>query len=288
MLLLLLCILANISLGLLFKVFPKYGIRNLPAIVINYMSSILVGSLIAGHFILSTEVIHSPGILYIISLSILFITGFNILAKAFQIAGIALTTIVQKMSILISAIYAIVIYSDPVSIQKAIGLLVAVLAIAFVYYVPKEDRNKIKENWKLLTMPFLAFLLSGIIEVILLVVGKEGLMTDSISFVSHAFGLASCLGLVVMAFTSRPFIKPKEILAGVLLGIPNFLTIYLLIVLVEKGWDGSVLFPLNNIGTLILSVVAGLLFFHEKLDKYKKIGLILAMISIILIGMELI
>jgi len=288
MIILILCILANVSLGLLFKVFPKYEIRNLPTIVINYLSSILVGSLIAGKFIISTSIVHSLGIWYIVALSLLFIIGFNILGKAFQIAGISLTTIIQKMSILLSAVYALLIYHDPIGFQKGVGLLFAVFAIAFVYYIPKEDRAKVKENWQLLIYPFLAFLLSGLIEIILLIVGKEGLTTDSISFVSHSFALASAIGFIVMLFTLRPLIKPREIVAGIILGIPNFLTIYLLIYLVESGWQGSVLFPLNNIGILVLSVLAGLLLYNEKLDKYKLIGLALAVISIVLIGMELI
>jgi drug/metabolite transporter (DMT)-like permease len=287
MLLLLLCILANVSLGLLFKVFVKYDIRNLPAIVINYMSSIAVGSIMAGKLIISKEVIHSPGIGYIIALSVLFIVGFNVLGKAFQIAGMSLTTIIQKMSILISAIFAIVVYNDLVNIQKILGLTLAVAAIVFVYYVPKSERQNLKKDRKVIAYPLIAFLLSGIIEVILLVVGKEGLMTDSISFVSHAFALASIIGIVVLLVTTRPLIKSREILAGIVLGIPNFFTIYLLIVLVEQGWDGSVLFPINNIGIVILSALAGVLLFHEKLDKYKRIGLGLALFSIILIGMEL-
>ncbi len=287
MLLLLLCIAANVSLALLFKIFPKYGIRNLPTIVVNYLSSIAVGSILAGELVISADIIHSPGIGYIIALSLLFIVGFNILGKAFQLAGISLTTIIQKMSILISAIFAIVVYNDLVSIQKILGLILAVAAIVFVYYVPKLERNKVKEDWKILAFPLLAFLLSGIIEVILLVVGKEGLMNDSISFVSHSFALASILGFCVMALTSRPFIKPKEILAGIVLGVPNFLTIYLLIVLVEQGWDGSVLFPINNIGVVLLSAIAGAILFHEKLNKFKQIGLALAVASIVLIGMEL-
>lgn len=287
MLLLLLCLLANVSLGLLFKVFPKYGIRNLPTIVINYFSSIAVGSVLAGKLIISKDVVNSPGIGYIMALSVLFIVGFNVLGKAFQIAGMSLTTIIQKMSILISAIFAIVVYNDLVSVQKILGLCLAVAAIIFVYYVPTSERQQLSKDWKVIAYPLIAFLLSGIIEVILLVVGTEGLMTDSISFVSHSFALASIIGIIVMAFTSRPFIKPQEVLAGIILGIPNFLTIYLLIVLVEQGWDGSVLFPINNIGIVLLSALAGVLLFNEKLDKFKRIGLGLALLSIVFIGMEL-
>lgn len=284
MILLLLCISANVALALLFKLFPKYGIRNFPAIVVNYFVSICVGSLLAGEFVIKNDILSSPSLPYAIVLSLLFITGFNILGKSFQIFGIAFTTIIQKMSILISAFYAILVYHDPTSLSKLVGLLVAIVAIIFVNYVPKVKRGEPTAFKPIQYLyPFGAFLLSGIIEVILLIVGVEGHMTNSIEFVSSAFGMAGVLGVFYIIFTHRPIITTKEIGAGILLGIPNFLTIYLLIALVEKGWDGSVLFPINNIGVLVASTLVGYLLFKEAFDKFKLIGIMAALLSIYLI-----
>ncbi len=284
MILLLLCITANVALALLFKVFPKYGIRNFPTIVVNYFVSICVGSLLAGEFVIKSDIFSSAGLPYAVALSILFITGFNILGRSFQLFGIAFTTIIQKMSILISAFYAILVYNDPTSLSKLAGLLVAIIAIIFVNYVPKVKRGEPTAFKPVQYLyPFGAFLLSGIIEVILLIVGIEGHMTNSIEFVSSAFGMAGVLGTIYIVFTHRPILKTKEIGAGILLGIPNFLTIYLLISLVEQGWDGSVLFPLNNIGVLVASTLVGYLLFKEAFDKYKLIGILAALLSIYLI-----
>jgi len=289
MVLLLVCISANVVLALLFKVFPKYGIRNFPAIVINYFVSILVGSILAKEFVIKADIYQSESLPYIIVLSLLFITGFNILGKSFQIFGIAMTTIIQKMSILISALFAIIVYHESINASKLSGLLLAVAAIIFVNYIPKAKRGKaLDKPMSQYAYPFLAFLLSGIIEVILLVVGKEGYMTNSIEFVSAAFALAGLIGLVYIIVTHRPIIRTKEIGAGILLGVPNFLTIYLLIALVENGWNGSVLFPMNNIGVLLISALVGVILFQEKLDRYTTLGLVLALLSIVLIGMELI
>lgn len=285
MVLLLLCITANVVLALLFKVFPIYNIRNFPAIVVNYFVSVLVGSVLAQEFVIKAEIYQSDGLYYIIALSLLFITGFNILGKSFQIFGIAFTTIIQKMSILISAFFAILVYHDPANTTKILGLLVAIVAIVFVNYIPKKKSGQSKEiALSLYAYPFLAFLLSGIIEVILLIVGIEGYMTNSIEFVSAAFALAGVIGLIYIISTHRPIITLREIGAGILLGIPNFLTIYLLISLVEKGWDGSVLFPLNNIGVLLASTLIGYLLFKESFDKYKLIGILAALVSIYLIS----
>ena len=288
MTLLLLCITANVVLAIMFKVFPTYGIRNYPAIVVNYITAVLLGSLLSGKFIINSHGYSESWFPYALALSILFIIGFNILALSFQIFGISLTTIYQKMSILISALFGIIVYQEVSNALKIIGLLLAIVAIVMVNLEVKDTENtpkKIKRS--LYIYPFLAFLLSGIIEVILLIVGVEGIVTDSIEFVSNSFGLAALWGMILLAFSFRPIIRGKEIIAGILLGIPNFFTIYLLSALIEQGWDGSVLFPVNSIGVLMFSAVIAVLMFRENLDRYKIIGIIAAFGSILLIGLSI-
>jgi len=286
MIILLLCITVNVVLAVLFKVFPRYGIRNYPAIVVNYMAAVLMGSLISGRLIINTQPFGESWFPYAVALSVLFIIGFNILAMSFQLFGISMTTIYQKMSILISALFGIIVYHETSNLWKLFGLLLAVVAIILVNFNVKSSNEKvIKLKLSLYIYPFLSFLLSGIIEVILLIVGVEGIVTNSIEFVSNSFALAAIWGLIILAVSFRPVITAKEVLAGVILGIPNFFTIYLLTVLIDQGWEGSVLFPINSIGVLLLSALVAILIFREKVDTYKIIGLVAALGSILLIGM---
>jgi len=286
MIILLLCITVNVVLAVLFKVFPRYGIRNYPAIVVNYMAAVLMGSLISGRLIINTQPFGESWFPYAVALSVLFIIGFNILAMSFQLFGISMTTIYQKMSILISALFGIIVYHETSNLWKLFGLLLAVVAIILVNFNVKSSNEKvIKLKLSLYIYPFLSFLLSGIIEVILLIVGVEGIVTNSIEFVSNSFAMAAIWGLIILAVSFRPVITAKEVLAGVILGIPNFFTIYLLTVLIDQGWEGSVLFPINSIGVLLLSALVAILIFREKVDTYKIIGLVAALGSILLIGM---
>jgi len=286
MIILLLCITVNVVLAVLFKVFPRYGIRNYPAIVVNYMAAVLMGSLISGRLIINTQPFGESWFPYAVALSVLFIIGFNILAMSFQLFGISMTTIYQKMSILISALFGIIVYHETSNLWKLFGLLLAVVAIILVNFNVKSSNEKvIKLKLSLYIYPFLSFLLSGIIEVILLIVGVEGIVTNSIEFVSNSFAMAAIWGLIILAVSFRPVITAKEVLAGIILGIPNFFTIYLLTVLIDQGWEGSVLFPINSIGVLLLSALVAILIFREKVDTYKIIGLVAALGSILLIGM---
>ena len=65
----------------------------------------------------------------------------------------------------------------------------------------------------------------------------------------------------------------------------NFFSIYLLLLALQQGWGGSIVFPVNNVGILVVAAIFGLLIFREKLTSVKLAGFGLAILSIILITM---
>ena len=79
-------------------------------------------------------------------------------------------------------------------------------------------------------------------------------------------------------------IAPKNIIAGICLGIPNYFSIYFLIqALRNENLDSSTVFITNNVAILLLSTIIGVLFFKEKLIQKNWLGIILAIISILLV-----
>ena len=68
------------------------------------------------------------------------------------------------------------------------------------------------------------------------------------------------------------------------MGIVNYGSIYFLIQALRfEQMDSSTTFTVNNVGILITSTLAGMLFFKEKLLLKNWIGVILAIISIFLV-----
>ena len=81
----------------------------------------------------------------------------------------------------------------------------------------------------------------------------------------------------------------KSLIGGVALGIPNYFSIYFLVKALQEmhnefQMESSSLFMVNNLSIVILSVGIGLVFFREKLDKFKIFGLFLALVSLYLIN----
>lgn len=287
MLILTILILCNVGLAVIFKYFEKFEVNLLHAIIVNYATAVCVAGIVLQKVPIPSDLFSKPWFGYALLLSLLFITGFNIMGLSFQKAGVAITAIVAKMSLIISAGFAIVYYGEAFNLPKGIGIVAAIIAILLVNLPAKNSALNISSN-KYLWLPIVTMLMSGIIEILLLMVEVEGkLGDDGILFTSSCFGMAGVLGLIFaisqMVTKGTRFAK-QDFIGGIILGVPNFFTIYLLVYLISKGWDGSVLFPINSVGMLALTVVVSLILFGEKIDLKKGLGLVFSIIAIILIS----
>lgn len=289
MLLFALCIAVNVFLGVIFKLFPKYGIDNIQAITVNYIVSFLLGCSILGLEKAFIDPTVQPWFGYAIFLSFTFIIGFNIIAYTFQKFGITFTTIMQKMSLIISVGFAILYFHESSSALKILGILMAMMSIVLINTEKGAGQINLKALLKKFWyLPLFTFLISGVIELILLYMEKMKISDGSdLVFVTYLFGFAGILGILSIVYSSiktqKLPIKGKNIIAGILLGLPNFFTIYLLVLLL-KNYDGSVVFPVNNVGILAFSALIAVWFFRESFSRNKQLGLLMAILSIYLIS----
>ncbi|MEE9372445.1 MAG: EamA family transporter [Saprospiraceae bacterium] len=290
MILLVILILCNVLLAIIFKTFSKYQIDNLNAIVINYFVCVIIASLALSHFVIPRDLFSLSWFPFSLLLAVFFIIGFNLMAYSYQKAGVALTAIVAKMSLILPVVFVVVFYNESLPLLKILGILAAVAAIVLVNLPDKSESGSLKFTGFILLLPFLVWLLSGFIEILLYYVQVESYVTNNaMTFVATSFGLAGFFGMLYSCYraaTQKIYPTRKDIIAGIILGLPNFLTIYLLLYLLEKGWQGTVLFPINNIGILFLTALVGWLIYKEKMNIFKAIGIFLSLIAIILIGIS--
>jgi len=80
-------------------------------------------------------------------------------------------------------------------------------------------------------------------------------------------------------------ITGRNIIGGIALGIPNFFSIYFLVMaLRNNGFESSTIFTINNVAIVLVSTFLGIILFKEKLITKNWIGIILAIISILLVA----
>ena len=91
-----------------------------------------------------------------------------------------------------------------------------------------------------------------------------------------------CVGLI---FYRKEKVGWKEILFGVLIGVPNFLGSHLLLKTLEQ-LPAVVVYPTRGVGGIMVVSLAGVCLFHEKLRKNQWIAIGLILIAVGLLNMN--
>ncbi len=281
------CILLNSLIGVVFKLFEKFGVDNFQAIVVNYLVCVLTATAVSNGNPIPASLLLQPWIGFALGLGVLFIFVFNLFALTVQKTGIMVSTIFQKMSLVAPSLIAILIFHETSSVTKWAGIAISLMAIVLLSYNSEKENKSSLNTHHVWIYPLLTFIGSCIIDSSIYLVQKNNLVTEGdIGFVASLFLFAGLTGLIILIIRiikGQTVIRTKNIIAGVCLGIPNFFSIYLLLLALQQGWEGSVVFPINNVGVLVLAAFFGIVLFKEKLNGFKLAGFILSLLAIFFI-----
>lgn len=270
--------------------YTRFEIKQFPAIVVNYITTVIVGTIVLGRFPIDSDAIQSDYFPYGIALGFLFISGFYLLAKTVEYFGVTITSIAQKMSLIMPIIFALLVFNESISTIKWIGIALALLAIVLINFPGKKSLQKANyflSHWYIIV---LTFVVSGFIDVMLYYVERSNISQNAdIGFVVTLFSMAAVLGsiiLIIGLLTKKMEFRWKELIGGVVLGVPNFFSIYGLLLLINKGYDGNVIFPVLNVSIIATAAIVGAVFFHEKLNRFQWIGFVVGILCIVFIALS--
>ncbi|MBK8558240.1 MAG: hypothetical protein IPL65_22030 [Lewinellaceae bacterium] len=279
-------ILCSVLLGFLFKLFPRFGIDTFQAIVFNYFTCVAVAWLSSGVLPYRGGDMLQPWWPYAVFLGLIFITGFNAAALTVRYFSVTLSQIMQKMSILLTVPFAILAYHESAGWLKVLGIVLALGAIVLVNWPNKKAPGAVKlgPSW----IPILTWVLAAIIEMVFIrVKGEHYLEGKDAAFITTVFGTAGVLGFSYAClewFNRRRVFAWKHVLAGIVLGIPNYGSMYFLLRALGNGLEGSLVFPLTNVGIILLTTIGAVSLFQEKLTRLNWIGVGLALAAILSIS----
>ena len=263
----------------LFLVFKEYAKRNInthQAITFNYLTAALLALFIEGNNYTITTVLNTDWFLPTIALGVFFIVMFNIMALTTQKLGISIGSMASKMSLLIPVIGAVIFQNASLSIYKGLGIILAIIAVYLTF-------KKSGANTKNLTLAIALFFGAGILDMWLDLIRSNYLSSaiDFNQFIVTVFFTAFGVGTVKIIFSGKKIVY-KNVFAGIVLGIPNYFSIYFVLLALEN-LGGVVVFPILNIGVVLFSSIISWLFHKEQMSKINWIGVILACLSIVII-----
>lgn len=292
MLYIFLSIFCNALLFVILKAYPRFSISSFHAIVINYFTAGTLGFLFAFNQLPNGERIFELS-MGAIPLGLLFISVFTLISKTAREISIATASIANKMSVVIPVLSAYFLFNDSMHLSKIAGIALALLAVVITVYKKKEEHsdkdtsvNK-KSNW---FYPLFVFIGSGVIDAYINYVQKRVLINDAETsiYILLCFYSAGITGIFFTLFSGNQKIKDfnlKNIVGGILLGIPNYFSIYFVMQAINQNvYEGSVIYPIVNVGVVVSSTIFAMLLFKERLSLIQSAGILMAVLAIFLIA----
>jgi drug/metabolite transporter (DMT)-like permease len=280
MIYLILAILTSTLIIITFRVFERFRISILQAITVNYFVASAFGYMSESGGLRFTEIPSQSWFGSALIIGVTLIVAFNLFALSAKYAGVTVTAISSRMSVIIPVGLGFLIFNDTAGWAKLSGIILALVA----FYFTSKREKAVSLNTKYVYLPMLLFMAVGLNDSMMKVAEHFFIKGDFVVFLATAFGIALLLGIGVLLVRGRnEAFAIRNVCAGIILGLLNwFSTLYFL-----KGLDifqVSFFVPVYNVGVVALASLLGFVFFKEKPTTSKIIGIGLAMLAIALIA----
>lgn len=291
MLYIVLTILFSVFLLIVFKLFQKFEVNTFVAIIINYITAAVTGVIFLDTTYDFNAVLQANWLVVCVPLGFLFITIFYLISQTAQRISISTASVANKMSVAMPVLYSVIFLNQQLSFLKIVGIILALVAVYFSTKTAKTD----KVTSKLLWLPIAVFIGSGLIDISINATNAFYISSpnDSALFSITTFLSAFCCGLIIVLFqffvtkkqTFQSIFKLKNVVGGIVLGIPNYFSIYFIFKSLDtKVLASAQLFPILNLSNVVLSALVAWLLFKEKLSFINIVGICLALVAIVLIS----
>lgn len=291
MIYLLFSILCSSAIYVVFKFISQSKLSLLPVIVINYATCLILGAAL----LISQNTVHSisysqlhPWFIWAALLGVVFILIFNAMGQTTAHFGVTVTAIASKMAMVIPAIFFLILDKKNPTLFFITGITAGILAIFFMTFTKNtsDKKNNIGNIWLL---PFTVWIGSGLIDISLKLLEIKAANIQHLQiWISTAIFLGAFVVGVILLGIKKQFFHIKNykvLLAGIMLGLPNFGSIaFLLKAFSAFNQQTEILFPINHIGIVMLSALVSIILFKEAFSKLKIVGLVLAIASLLFLN----
>lgn len=218
------------------------------------------------------------------SLLFAFLVIFTYLSqiKAMSLGNSSATMLIYSCGFLIPIVFGALQYGEKISLMQYIGVGL-ILPALFLIINPKGGGFSLK--WVFFS--FLSMTGSGLTAVFQKIHQKSEYADEFVSLITLEFTFAflALLVLILLTLKKSKNSLPSSKIAftsatnGVFIGVLNTLNLRL-----SGKLPAVVVFPIYNIGSLVLSGIILSVLYKEKLTKAKLLGLVLGIFGILFIG----
>ncbi|HEY0109472.1 MAG TPA: EamA/RhaT family transporter [Fibrella sp.] len=307
MIYLLASILLSVMLLLNFRLFPRYNVNTVQAISLNYIVCFLTGYVLLPAGISFSLDFGQTWTWVALGIGVAFVITFLLSGASTQRNGITATSLANNLSLVIPVCVSLFILRSggrPFDALNYLGLVLAVVAVGMSTYRKTEDNGQRTSQTagRAALLPVAVFLMYGFTNTMInymnvryIASGESTPGVDApgqnpvVVTLTMVVG-AIAAGLVLFVYRlvrNKERVEVQNLIGAVTLGVPNFLSFYTLVLALSAySGNGALVYPLYNIGVILVAAGVAALFFQEKLLLVNKVGLALAVLAIALISWQ--
>lgn len=280
-------VLTNVIISVILKMFGRWDIDTLQAIVVNYFVCVITGCIATGQMPFHSETLFSDWVPWTMLMGVSFIAVFNLMAYCARVSGMTSMVLANKLSLVIPVVFSMLIFRERAGLLTIVGILTAFPAV-YLATVPTESGAA---GRKQLLWPAVLFIASGGLDSLVNFIQARFLTSHEAqaSGTIICFATAAVSGSILLVqrlATGASRLAWRNIIAGICLGVPNFFSILFFVKALHSNvFQSSSAIPVINVSILVLSTVTAIIVFRENAGIKRITGLALAILAIILISM---
>ena len=289
MLYLILSALCSAVLTIVLKLFRDPKGNRFGLLLGNYMTCMLIAFLQIpekGRLIS----VSAPTLLMSVIGGFLFVAGLVLMQTSVAANGAALTAAFSKLGLIVPLLISFLFFREVPSLPNALGLALAAAAIWLISTASggiEESRASSGKGRAGLTVLILTLLACGCSESMAKIFSRLGDQREDTCYFFFLFLTAALLTFALSVSETKKSgkrLRLPEVAAGILAGIPNYFSSYFMLKAL-LDLPATLVYPVFSVGSILLVMLAGTLFFREKLGRRQLEGMGLILGALVLLNL---
>lgn len=205
----------------------------------------------------------------------LYLAALIVYAHSIRKNGAVLSSVFTRLGVLVPIFVSVVLFGERPTPLQGLGILVAVLAAVVMNGLPKKGQDQGVTPGVAIVPLLLALLFNGASDSMSKIFTQLGARQDDGLFVFYIFLFA---GLFTLILLLREKQKPtrRDVLLGILVGVPNFFSSRLLLAALTE-LPAFLVYPSYSVGAILVISAASFILFRERLNRRQlgAVGMIL-------------
>lgn len=274
---LLLAIATSAMVSIVMRTSEKYIRNNISMLCVNYLMCVILANYYTGIGKISfgEKGMQSAVFMGILS-GFLYLFSFVFLQLNIRRNGVVLSATFMKLGVLVPTIMSVVFFKERLELLQLTGFCIALFAIVLINFEKGQQSASFKTGLVILLLG------GGGADAMSKIFEQLGDINYEDYFLYFTF-IAALILCILFAVFKKQKLHVTDILFGLLLGIPNYLSARFLLKALSTV-PAVITYPTYSVATIVVVSVAGIVIFKEKPSRKQKAAIALILVSLVLLN----